>query len=155
MKKTCRRKRVRKGNNPADEPAPNRGSMVREEHEDMVKAAIEASMHRFLEMNRDSILRSSKEKTATTSYCSGMYDMITLLRSALGRWAVQQVLAELEEWNRIGPVGEGTQVRIDVTGAEIGGISQEDAKELGVQIAKWVEERKGNGKRQCKDPMFV
>jgi hypothetical protein len=35
------------------------------------------------------------------------------------------------------------------------GITPEDAKQLGEQIARWIEGRKGNGKRQAKDPMFA
>jgi hypothetical protein len=126
-----------------------------DENEDEIKTAIEESMRRFLDNNRGNILKSSKERIASASYCGGMFDMIMLIRSALGRWAVEELLRELEKWNRIGFVGKGTQVRVNVTGAEMGGISQEDAKELGKQIAKWIDERKCNGKRECKDPMFA
>jgi hypothetical protein len=29
-----------------------------------------------------------------------MFDIITIVRSALGRWAVEQLLIELEKWYR-------------------------------------------------------
>jgi len=124
-------------------------------HEDAVRTAVEESMRRFLENNRDSIKRSSKQKVASASYCGGMVDMITLIRSALGRWAVEELLVELEEWNRAPAAGSQSQVRVRVDPSELGGLSEEDAEELGEHIAKWIEERTSNGKQQHKDPMFA
>jgi len=137
------------------EPSVRSETVNHDEHEDEIKKAIEASMRRFVENNRENIAKSSKEKTASASYCGGMFDMIMLIRGALGRFAVEQLLIELERWNRVEPVGKGTQVRVDFAGVEMDGLSKEDAKELGVHIAKWIDERKNNGKKQCKDPMFA
>jgi len=124
-------------------------------HEEVVKEAVKESMRRFVENNKDKILKSTKEQVASASYCGGMVDMITLIRSALGRWAVEQLLVELEEWNRAPQAGNESQVRISVEPSELGGLSQEDAEELGEQIAKWIGERTANGKKQSKDPMFA
>ncbi len=124
-------------------------------HEAMVEEAVKESMRRFVRNNKDKIRKSTKEKVASSSYCGGMVDMITLIRSALGRWAVEQLLEELEEWNRAQQVGNESQVRVMVEPSELGGLSPEDAKELGEQIAKWIGERTSNGKKQSKDPMFA
>lgn len=124
-------------------------------HEDVVKEAVKESMRRFVENNKDKIRKSTKEQVASASYCGGMVDMITLIRSALGRWAVEELLVELEEWNRTAPSGKEPQVRVKVEPSELGGLSQEDAEELGEQIAKWIGERTANGKKASKDPMFA
>jgi len=155
MNRKSRSTKARKENKLDSEPFFDGGRVEKDEHEDEIKKAIEESMRRFLENNRDNILKSGKERIASASYCGGMFDMIMLIRSALGRWAVEELLTELAKWNRTSSAGNGAQVRINVTGAETGGISQEDAKELGEQIAKWIDERKGHGKRECKDPMFA
>ena len=124
-------------------------------HEAMVEEAVKKSMRRFVENNKDNIRKSTKEKVASSSYCGGMVDMITLIRSALGKWAVQQLLEELEEWNRAPAVGDRNRVRIQVEPSELGGLSKEDAEELGHQIAKWIDERTADGRKQSKDPMFA
>ena len=128
-------------------------------NEARVEHAVKESVARFVRANKDNIARSTKEKVAAASYGGGMFDVITLTRSALGRWAVEEVLRELVRWNSIKPVGGGEQVRVDVGGVDTGGLSKEDAKALGEQIAKWVEERKAKGSKNAahhlKDPMFA
>lgn len=125
------------------------------EHEKAVNAAVEASMQRFVEANQENIRKSSKDRVASASYCGGMVDMITIVRSALGKWAVEQLLAELERWNRTSVEEKMPEVKINVSGIEMSGVSPEDAKELGEQIAKWIQTRKGPGKRYSADPMFA
>ncbi len=147
--------RAGKADKSKDESAYSPACKCSRGHEEVVKEAVQESMRRFVESNKENIRRSSKEKVASSSYCGGMVDMITLIRSALGRWAVEQLLVELEEWNRAPAVGDGNQVRIQVEPSELGGLSREDAEELGEQIAKWIGERTANGKKQSKDPMFV
>ena len=57
-------------------------------------------MRRFLKANQEKTSKSNKEQVVSTSYCGGMFDIITIVRSALGRWAVEQLLIELEKWYR-------------------------------------------------------
>jgi len=126
------------------------------EQSEEIKAAVEESKRRFLENNRENIRRSGKERIASESYRGGMVDMIMTVRNALGKWGVEQLLTELEKRQRMEDSGEAVHVRVNVmAGHERAAFSPEDAKELGQQIAKWLEERKGKGKSQGKDPMFA
>lgn len=126
------------------------------EQSDEIRAAVEESKRRFLVNNRENIRRSGKERIASESYCGGMVDTIMTVGSALGKWGVEQLLTELEKRQRMEDSGEAVHVRVNVMpGHERAGISPEDAKELAEQIARWIEGRKGNGKKQGKDPMFA
>ena len=121
-----------------------------------IRVAIEESVRRFLKTNQDNIRKSRKEMIASASYSGGMVDMIEVVRSALGRWAVGQLLAEIAIQQRVEDQGGMPECRLCVSAsAGVAGITTEDAKELGEQIAKWIEGRNGKGKNQTKDPMFV
>lgn len=125
----------------------------------MIERAIKESVKRFVKSNLENIGGSTKEKIAEASYGGGMMDMVTLLRSALGRWAVEELFRELVRWNSLESVGGKERVRVDVGGLDSGGLSREDAKELGEQIVKWIEEKKsraaGADRGQTSDPMFA
>lgn len=126
------------------------------EFEEEIKAAVEESARRFLETNQENISKSSKEKIASASYSGGMVDMIEIVRSVLGKWVVGQLLTELASQQRADDQGETSQCRVSVSAsARMAGLTPEDAKDLGEQIAKWIEGRKGIGKKQSKDPMFA
>jgi hypothetical protein len=126
------------------------------EYEEEIRVAVMESVRRFLETNQGNIRKSSKEKTASASYSGGMVDMIETVRSVLGKWAVGQLLTELASKQRADDQSETPQCRVSVSAsARMAGLTPEDAKELGLQIAKWIEGRKGNGKNQAKDPMFA
>jgi hypothetical protein len=126
------------------------------EREEEIRVAIQESVRRFLETNQGNICKSSKEKVASASYSGGMVDMIEVVRSVLGKWAVGQLLTELAIHQRADDQSGTPQCRVSVSASTgMAGITPENAKELGEQIAKWIEERKGNGKKQSKDPMFA
>lgn len=109
-----------------------------------------------MEANQGNISQSDKGKIASASYSGAMIDMMMVLKAALGKWAVGQVVGELERWHRSAPPGDSPHVKVSVSGdPRVGEVSPEDARELGEKIAKWLEERKVNGKRQCKDPMYA
>ena len=125
------------------------------ECEEEIRAAIEESVRRFLRTNQENISKSGKEQIATASYVGGMMDTIATVRSALGRCAVEQLLIELGRRQKSDDSSEELHCNIRVASSpETEGLSPEDAKELGEQIAKWIKGRKGNGKRHGKDPMF-
>ena len=116
---------------------------------------MDESVHRFIEANSKNIRRSDKGQIASASYGRGMVDMIMLVRSAFGRWGIEQLLAELDRRKaKSGPGGHPT-VRINITADKRDAITQEDVKELGQQIERWVMERKTTGKTQRTDPMFA
>jgi hypothetical protein len=126
------------------------------EHSKRVWAAVDESARRFLEANEQNIRSSDKEKIASASYSGAMIDMMMILKAAMGKWAVGQVVGELEAWHRSVPCGGRPRVKVSVEGdVRIGDVSPEEAKDLGEQIARWLEERKTNGKKQGKDPMFA
>jgi len=133
----------------------SRGQEFLDEHGEEISTAVKESAARFVAANRENIHRSTKEQIAIASYGDGMTDMVMLVRSALGRWAVEQLLIELENWSAAEESSAAPSVKINITTDEKGEISQEQVKELGEQIAKWVAEKKNNGKKQCKDPMFA
>jgi len=121
-----------------------------------LKAAVEESLRFFVEANRGTIRKSGKEDIASASYCGGMVDMVMVIKNALGNWAVDQLLTELENCNSRRFGGSAPEIRIRVPGgaaqAEVG---PENVKELGEQIVRWIEERKNGGKKQARDPMFA
>jgi len=85
-----------------------------------------------------------------------MVDMVMVIKNALGNWAVDQLLTELENCNRRRSPASVPEIRISVPGdVARGGMGPEDTKELGEQIVRWIEERKNGGKKQSKDPMFA
>jgi hypothetical protein len=82
--------------------------------------------------------------------------MIMVIKGALGNWAVEQLLSELERWHRVGPSDDGPEVEVSVKGGPgKEGISPEDAKALGEKIANWMADRKRGVKEQVRDPMFA
>ena len=141
---------------PVDSECSNCAERNSGEYEEEIRVAVVESVRRFLVTNQANIKRSSKEKIASASYSGGMVDMIETVRSVLGKWAVGQLLTELASQQRADDQSETPQCRVSVSAsARMAGLTPEDAKELGVQIAKWIEGRKGNGKKQAKDPMFA
>jgi len=100
-------------------------SVTWEEHGERARVAIGIGTGLFLKANAERIERSSGEVAARNSYMSGMIDVLTIARNALGFWGAHQILLELERLNmsRIpaavgpegpnqrsaGPPGPGTQ----------------------------------------------
>jgi hypothetical protein len=121
-----------------------------------LKAAVEESLRFFVEANSENIRKSGKENIASASYCGGMIDMVMVIKNALGNWAVNQLLTELEGCNSRRSGGSVPEIRIRVPGSTAQGeMGPEDAQELGKQIVRWIEERKNGGRKQEKDPMFA
>ncbi|MCX6659117.1 MAG: hypothetical protein NTX81_01865 [Candidatus Bathyarchaeota archaeon] len=155
MKGKQRIGKVRKSRKNSVNKGCSRGQEFLDEHGDEISTAVKESVARFVTANCENIRRSTKEQIAIASYGGGMTDMVMLVRRALGRFAVEQLLIELENWSAAEESSVAPSIKINVTTDEKGEISQEQVKELGEQIAKWVAEKKNNGKRQCKDPMFA
>lgn len=147
------RKRETKKNEPDETCGCKQGFL--DEHEGRVRAAVKESVARFVANNRANIQRSTKEQVAIASYGGGMVDMVMLVRSALGRWAVEQMLMELENWNASKESCASPSVNINIKADGKGGISQEQVKELGEHIAEWLAKKNGNGKKRSSDPMFA
>lgn len=155
MKGKQRVAKVRKQMKSSLDKSCSRRRELLDEHGDEISTAVKRSVARFVKANRENIQRSTKEQIAIASYGGGMMDMVILVRSAIGRWAVEQLLIDLENWSAAEESGAGPPARINIMTDEKGEISQEQMKELGEQIAKWVAEKKNNGRKQCKDPMFA
>jgi hypothetical protein len=158
-KATTRSKGVKKGEN-GNEPVKTMeckfGPGMSPDNSPRLKAAVEESLRFFVEANRGNIRKSGKEHIASASYCGGMVDMVMVIKNALGNWGVDQLLTELESCNSRRFEGGSPEIRIRVAGGSAhGGLGPEDAKELGEQIVRWIEQRKSGGKEQDKDPMFA
>lgn len=76
------------------------GCVSWEEHEDRVKAAVSVATALFLQANGHNIQKASGEVAARNSYLSGMIDMLTVARHAVGFWGADQILLELERLNQ-------------------------------------------------------
>jgi hypothetical protein len=149
-------KKGKNGNRPGKTIQCEYGPGISPDNDPRLRAAVEASLHFFVEANRGNIRESGKEDIASASYCGGMVDMVMVLKNALGSWAVDQLLTELELCNRRRSQGSAPEITIRVPGGVAQGeMGPEDAKELGEQIMRWIEERKNGVKRQDKDPMFA
>jgi len=155
MKGKQRIGKVRKPKKSSADQGCSRRQEFLDEHGEEISTAVKESVARFIKTNRENIQRSTKEQIAVASYGGGMTDMVMLVRSALGRFAVEQLLIEIENWSAAEASSAAPSVKINITTDEKGETSQEQVKELGEQIAKWVAEKKNNGKKQCKDPMFA
>jgi hypothetical protein len=77
-----------------------RQSRTWEEHSLRAKAAISLSTRRFIRENREGIDESTQEEVASNSYVAGMLDMLSIARGAFGFWGADQILDELERYNR-------------------------------------------------------
>ena len=156
MAKKHKTKEAQNAKKPVDDECCSCAEKDSVECEEEVRAANGESVRRFLGTNQENISKSSKEQIATASYGGGMMDTIATVRSALGKWAVEQLLIELGRRQKSDDSSEELHCNIRVTSSSgTEGLSPEDAKELGEQIAKWIEGRNGNGKRQGKDPMYA
>ena len=85
---------------------------------DRVDSAVQESVRRFVAVNRENIRGSPRERVAAASYGGGMMDMVAIIRDALGRWAVEQLLDELERWNGGGSCDDCSWLDIDDDGSE-------------------------------------
>lgn len=121
-----------------------------------ISLAVQEGVARFLAANRGNIQTSSKEQIAMASYGGGMMDMVMLVRNALGRWAVEQLLIELESWNDEEDEEDAEPfLNIATKTAEKGEMGRERMNGPAEQIGDWVSERKGNGRKPSEDPMFA
>ena len=77
-----------------------RRSETWEEHALRARAAVAVSTRRFIRENRQGIEESSGEEVASNSYVAGMLDMLSMARGTFGFWGADQVLDELERYNR-------------------------------------------------------
>ena len=120
-----------------------------------MEAAVSQSVARFLTANRMKIQASSREKIATASYGGGMMDMAMLVRHALGRWALEQLLIELESWIEDDD-DEDSEVfvsgKVNTSGGEE--ISSEHVSEAANRVGSWISDKKIT-RRQSDDPMFA
>jgi hypothetical protein len=86
-------------------------SVTWEEHGERARFAIGIGTGLFLKANAERIEKSTSEVAARNSYMSGMLDMLTVARNALGFWGAHQILLELERLNMnripavVGPEG--------------------------------------------------
>ncbi len=113
-------------------------------------------MRRFIGCSEENIRRSDKKRIASASYGGAMIDILMVVKSALGKWAVGEILDELEGWQKDGGPEGPPQVRVDVRGGSgKGAMSPETLKSLGDHIARWLEGQKEDGKGRPKDPMFA
>ncbi|MEW5747585.1 MAG: hypothetical protein AB1793_02185 [Candidatus Thermoplasmatota archaeon] len=71
-----------------------------EEHALRARAAVAVSTRRFIRENRQGIEESPSEEVASNSYVAGMLDMLSMARGTFGFWGADQVLDELERYNR-------------------------------------------------------
>lgn len=132
------------------------GPGISPDNDPRLKAAVEESLRFFVEANRGNIRKSGKEHIASASYCGGMVDMVMVIKNALGNWAVDQLLTELESCNGRRSQGSAPEISVRVSGGSaLAEVGPEDAQELGEQIVRWIEERKNGGKKPDKDPMFA
>jgi hypothetical protein len=130
-------------------------------HDDRALAAIGRSVAAWTKANAEPIKSSSPEECAAKSYMGGMFDMLMVSRHALGIWGAEQIVSQLERMScEYGPVAPDEheapgEIRVRISSK---GKSQEEvveeAKELGMHIAKWVKERSESVKKKGKDPMF-
>lgn len=129
-------------------------------HEERAFEVISRSSQSWMRENKEDIRKASGEECAQKSYMGGMLDMLMVARHALGLWGADQLVSHLDrmgghscaEGPREGP-GE-IRVRIASDGKSKEEIVEE-AKELGIQIARWIQEKNARGRRQARDPMFV
>lgn len=77
-----------------------RRSETWEEHALRARAAVAVSTRRFIRENREGIEGSPSEEVASNSYLAGMLDMLSMARGTFGFWGADQVLDELERYNR-------------------------------------------------------
>ena len=119
-----------------------------------IEEAVKQSVARFLTANRRNIQLSSKEKIARASYGGGMIDMAMLVRHALGRWALEQLLIELESWIEEEDDDEEPFVHPGVSYSDKGEISPEYVRDTVEPNGTWVSEEKRT-KKQLGDPMFA
>jgi hypothetical protein len=77
-------------------------TISRQEHEERVIAAIRRGANGFIKVNSEKICNASKEECAYRSYMTGMIDMLSFVRNALGYWGAEQVREELERWSVVG-----------------------------------------------------
>ncbi len=122
-------------------------SVTWDEHGERARFAIGIGTGLFLKANAERIEKSANEVAARNSYMSGMIDMLTIARNALGFWGAHQILLELERLNmsRIpavvgpegpnqrstGPLGSGAQAGSGGCGdggSSIGNMSQKEGK---------------------------
>jgi len=88
-------------------------SVTWEEHGERVRFALAIGTGLFLKANAERIEGSSSEVAARNSYMSGMLDMLTIARNAIGFWGAHQILMELERLNRKrSPAGSGPEPSI-------------------------------------------
>jgi len=77
---------------------PN-GSATWEEHSERVLKALSIGTGHFLRANAERIGSATSQVAAKNSYMSGMIDVLTVARNALGFCGADQILLELERLN--------------------------------------------------------
>jgi hypothetical protein len=96
-------KKVKENNTPTvptgvSESGP-KGSASWEEHGERVRVAVAVGTSLFTRVNEGRIAKASSAEAAKSSYVSGMIDMLSVARNALGFWGADQILMELERMN--------------------------------------------------------
>jgi hypothetical protein len=139
-----------------DEECCCRGNDEWGERSERVFEAVHESVRRFVKVNEENIRKSSKEQIAESSYGGGMIDMIGVIRNALGNWALEQLLIELEEWQRADDAEDDSAEEVlSRNSPSSEGVSQRDATEPVEKIDRWMQERKRDGRTSGSDPMFA
>ena len=119
---------------------------------DAVEKSTDIMMATFL----DKIRKASSEESARRSYVTGMTDMLTVARKALGFWGAEQVRMELERWNAVREPEHGCGCG---SGCAVG-TGDREASERGQhttgEVAHGVESENTPEKRTVRrDPMYA
>jgi hypothetical protein len=90
--------------NIADEPSIDSSdaghrAIGHREHARLAIAAVRVSTEHMMSANIEHVRKATSEESAYKSYASGMIDMLSIARTALGFWDAEQIRQELERQN--------------------------------------------------------
>lgn len=129
-------------------------------HKDKALDAVEKSTDIMMATFLDKIQKASSEESARRSYVTGMTDMLTVARKALGFWGAEQIRMELERWNTAQEPddcdddSEEICVHINISGLTREQLSKE-TKGLQGHLTEWIAEKRRTEQKQARDPMFA